>query len=76
MAGESSAYWRHCVMSSYMHPLIPCIANHACQAACTGWEDRQTCFSDRARHFLTISPSNARLSSTDKLWSVYFASLV
>ncbi len=35
-----------------------------------------TCFSDRARHFRTISPSNARLSSTDKLWSVYLASLV
>ncbi len=35
-----------------------------------------TCFSDRARHFRTISPSKARLSSTDKLWSVYLASLV
>ncbi len=26
-----------------------------------------TCFSDLAKHFLTISPSKALLSSTDKL---------
>ena len=35
-----------------------------------------TCFSDRARHLRTISPSSARRSSTPMLASVYLASLV
>ena len=36
----------------------------------------QTCFSERARQRRTISPSNARLSSTVIEAFVYFASLV